>query len=118
MHPEPTKQIYLHKHKVIITHTLYPLITVGIRVYLVKLHMVVVVVDIHRITMIVSTVVMVVPVVVLLGTTVTIPQVVRVFPVKVITVEMQQTLITIQVVVVVPVKRERVQIPNHTVVMV
>ena len=78
----------------------------------------VVVVDIHTITMIANTVLTVVPVVVLLGTMVTIPRVVRVVPVKVIMEEMQQTLITIPVVVVVPVKRGRVQIPNHTVVTV
>ena len=119
MHPEPPKQIYLHKHKVMITNTVYPLITAGIRVYPVKLHTVVVVVDIHTMTTIVNTVVMVVPAVVFLGTVlvVEITLVVRAFQVKVIAVVVQ-TLLTTRVVVVVPVKRERVQITNQKVVMV
>ena len=59
---------------------------VVIRVYPVKLHTVVVVVDMHTITMIVNTVVMVVPVVVFPGTVplVEITLVVRAFLVRVI----------------------------------
>ena len=108
------------KHKVlVITATIHQHIMVVIRVYLVKLHTVVVVVDIHTITMIVNTVVMVVPVVVFPGTVlvVEITLVVRVFLDRVIAVVLQ-TLVTIPVVAVVPVKLERVQITTHTVVTV
>ena len=110
------------KHKVlVITATIHPPIPVGIRVYLVKLHTGVVLVDIHTITMIVNTVVTVVPVVVFPGTVlvVEITLVVRVFLDKVIMVVVQ-TLVTIPVVVVVPVQLDKVtkEMPSQTVVTV
>jgi hypothetical protein len=84
----------------------------------VKLHTVVVLVDIHTMTMIVNTVVMVVLVVVFLDTTLEVIRVVRVFRDKVMPVEMVQTIVTIPVEVVVPVKLERVQITTQKVVTV
>tara|TARA_B100000427_G_C15040916_1_gene391107 strand:- start:237 stop:464 length:228 start_codon:yes stop_codon:yes gene_type:complete len=69
-------------------------------------------------TMIVNTVVMVVPVAVLLDTTLEVLRVVRVFRDKVMPVEMVQSIVTIPVAVVVPVKLERVQITTQKVATV